>query len=81
MFAIGASAEVTVCVQFAAQEEKRQKNERLQQTHKHDNQSRDLQMQCDGNARELQQLQVSAAEPQGAHTQLVNNKKNINDKN
>lgn len=43
--------------QFASQEEKRQKNERLQQHHKHENQMRDLQLQCDGNIRELQQLQ------------------------
>ncbi|ROL46517.1 Serine/threonine-protein kinase 10 [Anabarilius grahami] len=43
--------------QFAAQEEKRQKNERLHQQQKHENQMRDLQTQCDANARELQQLQ------------------------
>ncbi|KAM4750553.1 STE20-like serine/threonine-protein kinase [Anableps anableps] len=43
--------------QFAAQEEKRQKNERLHQHQKHDNQMRDLQLQCDANIRELQQLQ------------------------
>ncbi|MCI4393704.1 hypothetical protein PGIGA_G00160700 [Pangasianodon gigas] len=43
--------------QFAAQEEKRQKNERLHQHHKHENQMRDLQLQCDANVRELQQLQ------------------------
>ncbi|XDV15621.1 hypothetical protein PO909_015667 [Leuciscus waleckii] len=43
--------------QFAAQEEKRQKNERLHQLQKHENQMRDLQTQCDANARELQQLQ------------------------
>ncbi|XP_064418938.1 STE20-like serine/threonine-protein kinase [Latimeria chalumnae] len=43
--------------QFAAQEEKRQKNERLSQHQKHENQMRDLQLQCDANARELQQLQ------------------------
>ncbi|CAM4475246.1 unnamed protein product [Leuciscus chuanchicus] len=42
---------------FAAQEEKRQKNERLHQLQKHENQMRDLQTQCDSNARELQQLQ------------------------
>uniref|UniRef100_A0AAY4F106 non-specific serine/threonine protein kinase n=1 Tax=Denticeps clupeoides TaxID=299321 RepID=A0AAY4F106_9TELE len=43
--------------QFAAQEEKRQKNERLHQHQKHENQMRDLQLQCDANIRELQQLQ------------------------
>ncbi|XP_053708951.1 STE20-like kinase b isoform X3 [Synchiropus splendidus] len=43
--------------QFAAQEEKRQKSERLQQNHKHENQMRDLQLQCEANVRELQQLQ------------------------
>ncbi|KAL7852614.1 hypothetical protein SRHO_G00183990 [Serrasalmus rhombeus] len=43
--------------QFAAQEEKRQKNERLHQHQKHENQMRDLQLQCDTNVRELQQLQ------------------------
>ncbi|XP_078421106.1 STE20-like serine/threonine-protein kinase isoform X2 [Cetorhinus maximus] len=43
--------------QFASQEEKRQKNERLQQHQKHENQMRDLQLQCDANIRELQQLQ------------------------
>lgn len=48
-----------MCVeQFAAQEEKRQKNERLHQHQKHENQMRDLQLQCDNNVRELQQLQV-----------------------
>ena len=48
-----------VCVvQFAAQEEKRQKNERLHQHQKHENQMRDLQLHCDSNVRELQQLQV-----------------------
>lgn len=45
-------------VQFASQEEKRQKNERLHQHQKHENQMRDLQLQCDSNVRELQQLQV-----------------------
>ena len=45
-------------VQFASQEEKRQKNERLHQHQKHENQMRDLQLQCDSNIRELQQLQV-----------------------
>ncbi|XP_041645052.1 STE20-like serine/threonine-protein kinase isoform X2 [Cheilinus undulatus] len=43
--------------QFAVQEEKRQKNERLHQHQKHENQMRDLQLQCDSNIRELQQLQ------------------------
>nr|XP_033797156.1 STE20-like serine/threonine-protein kinase isoform X2 [Geotrypetes seraphini] len=43
--------------QFAAQEEKRQKNERLAQHQKHENQMRDLQLQCDANIKELQQLQ------------------------
>lgn len=47
-----------VVVQFASQEEKRQKNERLHQHQKHENQMRDLQLQCDSNVRELQQLQV-----------------------
>lgn len=44
--------------QFAAQEDKRQKNERLHQHQKHENQMRDLQLQCDSNIRELQQMQV-----------------------
>ncbi|XP_037545549.1 STE20-like kinase b [Nematolebias whitei] len=43
--------------QFAAQEEKRQKNERLHQHQKHENHMRDLQLQCEANVRELQQLQ------------------------
>uniref|UniRef100_A0A665XCM3 non-specific serine/threonine protein kinase n=1 Tax=Echeneis naucrates TaxID=173247 RepID=A0A665XCM3_ECHNA len=43
--------------QFASQEEKRQKNERLHQHQKHENQMRDLQLLCDSNIRELQQLQ------------------------
>ncbi|XP_063291016.1 STE20-like serine/threonine-protein kinase isoform X2 [Pelobates fuscus] len=43
--------------QFAIQEDKRQKNERLAQHQKHENQMRDLQLQCDANIRELQQLQ------------------------
>lgn len=47
-------------LQFAGQEEKRQKNERLHQHQKHENQMRDLQLQCDSNIRELQQLQVEA---------------------
>ena len=49
---------VCVGVQFAVQEEKRQKNERLQQQQKHENQMRDLQLQGDANIREMQQLQV-----------------------
>lgn len=51
---------VCALVQFAGQEEKRQKNERLHQHQKHENQMRDLQLQCDSNIRELQQLQVEA---------------------
>uniref|UniRef100_A0A8C7E3H4 non-specific serine/threonine protein kinase n=1 Tax=Naja naja TaxID=35670 RepID=A0A8C7E3H4_NAJNA len=43
--------------QFAVQEEKRQKNERLAQLQKHENQMRDLQLQCEANIRELHQLQ------------------------
>ncbi|XP_061584446.1 STE20-like kinase b [Cololabis saira] len=43
--------------QFAAQEERRQKNERLQQQQKHELQIRDLQLQREENVRELQQLQ------------------------
>ncbi|XP_053505578.1 serine/threonine-protein kinase 10 [Ictalurus furcatus] len=43
--------------QFARQEEKRQKAERLHQQQKHDNQMREMIGQCDGNLRELQQLQ------------------------
>ncbi|KAM6391098.1 STE20-like serine/threonine-protein kinase [Pluvialis apricaria] len=43
--------------QFAIQEEKRQKNERLAQHQKHENQMRDLQLQCEANIRELHQLQ------------------------
>ncbi|NXI13001.1 SLK kinase, partial [Irena cyanogastra] len=42
---------------FAVQEEKRQKNERLAQHQKHENQMRDLQLQCEANIRELHQLQ------------------------
>lgn len=45
-------------LQFAAQEEKRQKNERMAQHQKHENQMRDLQLQCEANVRELHQLQV-----------------------
>uniref|UniRef100_A0A8C1SQ33 non-specific serine/threonine protein kinase n=1 Tax=Cyprinus carpio TaxID=7962 RepID=A0A8C1SQ33_CYPCA len=45
--------------QFATQEDKRQKNERLHQHQKHENQMRDLQLQCDSNIRELQQMQVT----------------------
>ncbi|XP_075457096.1 serine/threonine-protein kinase 10 isoform X2 [Ascaphus truei] len=43
--------------QFSQQEEKRQKAERLQQQQKHELQIRDMQSECDGNARDLQQLQ------------------------
>ncbi|XP_016429835.1 serine/threonine-protein kinase 10-like [Sinocyclocheilus rhinocerous] len=43
--------------QFSAQEEKRQKNERVHQHQKHETQMRALQTQCDANVRELQQLQ------------------------
>ncbi|NP_001166491.2 STE20-like serine/threonine-protein kinase [Cavia porcellus] len=43
--------------QFSAQEEKRQKNERMAQHQKHENQMRDLQLQCEANVRELHQLQ------------------------
>ncbi|CAL8297418.1 unnamed protein product [Merluccius merluccius] len=43
--------------QFASQEDKRQKSEKLNQHQKHENQMRDLQLQCDSNIRELQQLQ------------------------
>ncbi|XP_044294069.1 STE20-like serine/threonine-protein kinase isoform X2 [Varanus komodoensis] len=43
--------------QFAIQEDKRQKNERLAQHQKHENQMRDLQLQCEANIRELHQLQ------------------------
>ncbi|XP_028277016.1 serine/threonine-protein kinase 10 [Parambassis ranga] len=43
--------------QFAQQEEKRQKAERLHQQQKHDNQMREMVGQCESNIRELQQLQ------------------------
>lgn len=43
--------------QFAQQEEKRQKVERLQQQQKHDVQMRDMAAECESNVRELQQLQ------------------------
>ncbi|CAB1316742.1 unnamed protein product, partial [Coregonus sp. 'balchen'] len=43
--------------QFAQQEEKRQKAERLHQQQKHESQMRDMIGQCEGNIRELQQLQ------------------------
>uniref|UniRef100_A0A8C9VDL0 non-specific serine/threonine protein kinase n=1 Tax=Scleropages formosus TaxID=113540 RepID=A0A8C9VDL0_SCLFO len=43
--------------QFSFQEDKRQKTERLHQLQKHENQLRDLQLQGEGNVRELQQLQ------------------------
>lgn len=47
-----------VFLQFSRLEEKRQKAERLHQQQKHDNQMREMIGQCDGNVRELQQLQV-----------------------
>ena len=52
---------VCVCVrlQFAQQEEKRQKAERQHQQQKHESQMRDMIGQCEGNVRELQQLQVT----------------------
>ncbi|XP_042354822.1 serine/threonine-protein kinase 10 [Plectropomus leopardus] len=43
--------------QFSQQEEKRQKAERLHQQQKHENQMREMIGQCEGNVRELQQLQ------------------------
>ncbi|XP_060791293.1 serine/threonine-protein kinase 10 [Neoarius graeffei] len=43
--------------QFSRQEDKRQKAERLHQQQKHENQMREMIGQCDGNLRELQQLQ------------------------
>ncbi|XP_067091895.1 STE20-like serine/threonine-protein kinase isoform X1 [Osmerus mordax] len=43
--------------QFASQEDRRQKHERLHQHQKHENQMRDLQLQCDSNIRELHELQ------------------------
>ncbi|XP_056097621.1 serine/threonine-protein kinase 10 isoform X2 [Rhinichthys klamathensis goyatoka] len=43
--------------QFTRLEEKRQKAERLHQQQKHDNQMREMISQCEGNSRELQQLQ------------------------
>ncbi|MGH0118948.1 UNVERIFIED_CONTAM: hypothetical protein FKN15_002736 [Acipenser sinensis] len=43
--------------QFAQQEEKRQKAERLHQQQKHENVMRDMMGQCDSNLWELQQLQ------------------------
>ncbi|NXD63605.1 STK10 kinase, partial [Eolophus roseicapillus] len=43
--------------QFAQQEEKRQKAERLHQQQKHETQMKDMQAQCEGNMNELQQLQ------------------------
>ncbi|KAG1943678.1 STE20-like serine/threonine-protein kinase [Pimephales promelas] len=45
--------------QFTRLEEKRQKAERLHQQQKHDNQMREMISQCEGNSRELQQLQVT----------------------
>ncbi|PKU41887.1 serine threonine-protein kinase 10 [Limosa lapponica baueri] len=43
--------------QFAQQEEKRQKAERLHQQHKHETQMKDMLAQCESNTNELQQLQ------------------------
>ncbi|MBN3302511.1 STK10 kinase, partial [Amia calva] len=43
--------------QFALQEEKRQKAEKIHQQQKHDNQMREMVGQCESNIRELQQLQ------------------------
>ncbi|KAK9536762.1 hypothetical protein VZT92_006524 [Zoarces viviparus] len=43
--------------QFSLQEEKRQKAERLHQQQKHENQMREMIGECEGNIRELQQLQ------------------------
>ncbi|NXW41780.1 STK10 kinase, partial [Nyctiprogne leucopyga] len=43
--------------QFAQQEEKRQKAERLHQQQKHETQMKDMQGQCESNMNELQQLQ------------------------
>uniref|UniRef100_A0A673ZXU4 non-specific serine/threonine protein kinase n=1 Tax=Salmo trutta TaxID=8032 RepID=A0A673ZXU4_SALTR len=43
--------------QFAQQEDKRQKAERLHLQQKHEHQMRDMVSQCEGNVRELQQLQ------------------------
>ncbi|KAM7100490.1 serine/threonine-protein kinase 10 isoform 2-T2 [Ciconia maguari] len=43
--------------QFAQQEEKRQKAERLHQQQKHEAQMKDMQAQCESNMNELQQLQ------------------------
>uniref|UniRef100_A0A8D0FLS7 non-specific serine/threonine protein kinase n=1 Tax=Strix occidentalis caurina TaxID=311401 RepID=A0A8D0FLS7_STROC len=43
--------------QFAQQEEKRQKAERLHQQQKHETQMKDMQAQCESNTNELQQLQ------------------------
>ncbi len=53
---------MSLCVsagQFSRQEEKRQKAERLHQQQKHENQQRAKTSECEGNTRELQQLQVS----------------------
>lgn len=44
--------------QFALQEEKRQKAERLHQQQKHESQMKDMQAQCESNTNELQHLQV-----------------------
>lgn len=47
--------------QFALQEEKRQKAERLHQQQKHESQMKDMQAQCESNTNELQHLQVLRA--------------------
>ncbi|KAG2455641.1 STK10 kinase, partial [Polypterus senegalus] len=44
--------------QFQQQEEKRQKSERGQQQQKHENQMKDMIVQCESNFRELQQMQA-----------------------
>ncbi|XP_028668564.2 serine/threonine-protein kinase 10 [Erpetoichthys calabaricus] len=43
--------------QFQQQEEKRQKSERVQQQQKHENQMKDMVVQCESNLWELQQMQ------------------------
>lgn len=49
---------LSLSVQFSRLEEKRQKAERLHQQQKHENQMREKINECEGNVRELQQLQV-----------------------
>lgn len=53
------AAECSFLLQFAQQEEKRQKAERLQQQQKHEMQTKDMIAQCESNMNELQQLQVT----------------------